>query len=75
MPFAGIISPMRTHDLPFGISERSLLRLDGNDPYLCLTSPPILEPDSPKSDRLFLILRYADSSSERQPLELAKVME
>jgi len=44
---------MGTHELPFGI-ERSLLRLDGNDPYLCLHFVIIFVRDQERSLRFYV---------------------
>jgi serine phosphatase RsbU (regulator of sigma subunit)/catechol 2,3-dioxygenase-like lactoylglutathione lyase family enzyme len=48
-----IISPMSTYELPFGI-ERSLLRLDGSDPYLCLHFVIIFVRDQERSLRFYV---------------------
>ncbi|HLH18432.1 MAG TPA: SpoIIE family protein phosphatase [Bryobacteraceae bacterium] len=48
-----IISPMGAHELPFGI-ERSLLRLDGNDPYLCLHFVIVFVRDQKRSLRFYV---------------------
>jgi serine phosphatase RsbU (regulator of sigma subunit)/catechol 2,3-dioxygenase-like lactoylglutathione lyase family enzyme len=44
---------MGTHELPFGI-ERSLLRLDGQDPYLCLHFVIIYVRDQERSLRFYV---------------------
>lgn len=44
---------MGTHELPFGI-ERSLLRLDGTDPYLCLHFVIIFVRDQERSLRFYV---------------------
>lgn len=48
-----IISPMGTHELPFGI-ERSVLRLEGSDPYLCLHFVIIFVRDQERSLRFYV---------------------
>jgi phosphoserine phosphatase RsbU/P len=50
---ARIISPMSSYELPFGI-ERSLLRLDGSDPYLCLHFVIIFVRDQEQSVRFYV---------------------
>ena len=44
---------MGTHELPFGI-ERSLLRLDGSDPYLCLHFVIVFVRDLERSLRFYV---------------------
>jgi serine phosphatase RsbU (regulator of sigma subunit)/catechol 2,3-dioxygenase-like lactoylglutathione lyase family enzyme len=48
-----IISAMSTNELPFGI-ERSLLRLDGKDPYLCLHFVILFVRDQERSLRFYV---------------------
>ncbi len=50
--FAVIISPMASSELPFGI-DRTRLRLDGKDPYLCLHFVIIFVRDQERSLRFF----------------------
>src|SRR5215472_8750890 len=44
---------MGTHEFPFGI-DRSLLRLDGNDPYLCLHFVIVFVRDQERSLRFYV---------------------
>lgn len=48
-----IISPMSTYESPFGI-ERSSLRLDGEDPFLCLQFIIIFVRDQERSLRFYV---------------------
>ncbi len=50
--FAVIISPMASSELPFGI-DRTRLRLDGKDPYLCLHFVIIFVRDQERSLHFF----------------------